>query len=188
MHRFVTFENKTNRERIVLLLQVTSLISDEPSNTKKGRSKRAHLLVANVVEATENFINKAEEIAQENADLRADILQCIKEVKRAGDEMADLSKTFTDDPCSKPKREQMIGAARALLASVTRLLLLADRVDVQLILKSISLVEQDLQRISKAANQEELMHLYKQYGKDMNELNLHIQRRQQVRFFRSIKE
>ena len=54
--------------------------------------------------------------------------------------MAVLSKGFADDPCSKSKREQMIVAARALLSSVTRLLMLADYVDVQLILNSIRLV------------------------------------------------
>jgi catenin alpha len=59
---------------------------------------------------------------------------------KKGDEMAVLSKEFADDPCSKPKRQQMILAARALLTAVTHLLILADLVDVQLILKSIRLV------------------------------------------------
>jgi catenin alpha len=54
--------------------------------------------------------------------------------------MANLSKEFADDPCSKSKREQMIIAAQGLLTSVTHLLLLADRIDVHLILKSIRLV------------------------------------------------
>lgn len=65
--------------------QVTSLIAEEPSNTKKGRSKRAHLLVTNVIEATENFINKAREIiVHENSDIRNDLLQSMEGVKRAG--------------------------------------------------------------------------------------------------------
>jgi hypothetical protein len=91
--------------------------------------------------------------------MRNDLLQSMDEVKRTGkkihnhsrnsfyefnlltgDEMAVLSKEFADDPCSKPKRQQMIVAARALLTSVTHLLILADLVDVQLILKSIRLV------------------------------------------------
>ncbi len=63
---------------------MTTLISEQPSNKKKGRSKRAHLLVANVVQATENFINKASEIAHENPDMRNDLLQSIEEVKRTG--------------------------------------------------------------------------------------------------------
>jgi hypothetical protein len=61
-------------------------------------------------------------------------------MQKKGDEMAVLSKEFADDPCSKPKRQQMILAARALLTAVTHLLILADLVDVQLILKSIRLV------------------------------------------------
>lgn len=64
--------------------QVTSLVADQPSNTKKGRSKRAHLLVANVIQATENFINKVDEIAQEHPDMRNELIQSIEEVKRTG--------------------------------------------------------------------------------------------------------
>jgi catenin alpha len=107
----------------------------------------------------------------------------MEEVKRTGDEMANLSKIFADDPCSKSKREQMIIAARVLLASVTHLLILADRVDVQFILKSISLVENDLQHIYNAKNQGELNQFYKQYGKDINDLNYYTQHRQQVKSF-----
>jgi hypothetical protein len=47
----------------------------------------------------------------------------------------------------------------------------------------ISQVENDLQHIYDASNQEELMHFYKQYGKDVNDLNHHAQRRQQVNYF-----
>ncbi|CAF1435634.1 unnamed protein product, partial [Adineta ricciae] len=158
---------------------VTSLISDQPSNTKKGRSKQAHLLVRNVIQATENFIKKSNEIAHENPEMRNDLLQSMEEVKQSGDEMAVLSKEFADDPCSKPKRQQMIVAARALLTSVTRLLILADLVDVQMILRSIRLVEDDLQHIHDASNQDELVHYYKQYGKDIVDLSQHAQRRQQ---------
>ncbi|CAF4475356.1 unnamed protein product, partial [Rotaria socialis] len=158
---------------------VTSLISDQSSSTKKGRSKRAHLLVENVIHATENFMKKVGEIANENPDMRNDLLQNMKEVKRTGDEMVILSKEFADDPSSKLKREKMITAARALLTSVTHLLIIADLVDVQSILKSIRLVEDDLQHIRDAANQEELNHFYQQYGKDINDLNHHAQRRQQ---------
>ena len=71
-----------------LTFQVTSLISEQPSNKKKGRSKRAHLLVANVVQATDNFINKANEIAHENPEMRYDLLHSMEEVKRTGKQSA----------------------------------------------------------------------------------------------------
>ncbi len=74
--------------------------------------------------------------------------------------MAVLSKEFADDPCSKPKRQQMIIAARALLTSVTQLLILADLVDVQLILKSIRLVCFDLIETRKTPDHmRELMYI-----------------------------
>jgi hypothetical protein len=41
-------------------------------------------------------------------------------------------------------------------------------------------VEDDLQRIHDASNQEELVHFYKQYGKNIVDLSQHAQRRQQV--------
>ena len=68
----------------LFLIQVTSLISEQPSNKRKGRSKRAHLLVANVVLATEHFIQKANEIAHENPEMRNDLSQSMEEVKRTG--------------------------------------------------------------------------------------------------------
>ncbi|CAF0749430.1 unnamed protein product [Didymodactylos carnosus] len=161
-----------------LVTQVTTLISEQPSNKKKGRSKRAHLLVSSVIKATENFISKAIEIANENPDMKNDLFASMEDVKAAGDQMAVLSKDFADDPCSKGKRQQMIAAAKVLLTSVTHLLILADLVDVQLILKSIRLVEDDLQQIRDASNQEELIHYYKQYGKDIIDLSNHAHRRQ----------
>ena len=75
--------------------QVTSLVSDQPSNKKKGRSKRAHLLVANVVQATEDFIYKANEIANENPDMRNDLLQSMEEVKRTGKTNDNDEYTYT---------------------------------------------------------------------------------------------
>src|SRR5204862_5402709 len=47
-----------------LVVQVTTLVNTKgPSKKKKGRSKRAQILVAAVEKATEHFIAKGEEIA-----------------------------------------------------------------------------------------------------------------------------
>mgnify|MGYP001152016592 CR=1 FL=1 len=93
--------------------------------------------------------------------------------------MAELSKIFADDPCAKTKREQMIIAARALLTSVTRLLLLADQIDIDYLLKSLSLVDKDLQSIWKSTNQEELLKFYKQYERNLHDFYRQSQHRQQ---------
>lgn len=54
--------------------------------------------------------------------------------------MGQASSEFADDPCSSMKRGAMVRAARSLLSSVTRLLVIADMVDVHLLLKSLRLV------------------------------------------------
>lgn len=54
--------------------------------------------------------------------------------------MCDYRK-FSEDPCSSVKRGAMVQAARNLLSAVTRLLYLANMVDVHLLLKSLHVVE-----------------------------------------------
>jgi catenin alpha len=56
---------------VFLLLQVTTLVSSKSAQKqRKGRSKRAHVLVAAVEKATENFVEKGEIIAAENPEIR----------------------------------------------------------------------------------------------------------------------
>ena len=57
-----------------------------------------------------------------------------------GDQMKASSQEFAEEPCSSMKRGAMVRAARALLSSVTRLLILADMVDVHLLLKKLRVV------------------------------------------------
>lgn len=54
--------------------------------------------------------------------------------------MSSAAEEFADDPCSSLKRSNMVRAARNLLSAVTRLLILADMVDVYLLLKSLRVV------------------------------------------------
>ena len=54
--------------------------------------------------------------------------------------MKVASQEFAEEPCSSMKRGAMVRAARALLSSVTRLLILADMVDVHLLLKKLRVV------------------------------------------------
>ena len=58
----------------------------------------------------------------------------------SGEQMRVASGEFASDPCSSMKRGAMVRAARALLSSVTRLLIIADMVDVHLMLKSLRIV------------------------------------------------
>lgn len=57
-----------------------------------------------------------------------------------GETMRVTSKEFTDNPCALAKREGMVDAARGLLAAVTRLLILADILDVVHLLQHLTAV------------------------------------------------
>jgi len=64
---------------------VTTLVNTKgTSRKKKGRSKRAHVLVAAVEKATENFIEVGEQIAFENPDIKQEMLAAVEEVRKTG--------------------------------------------------------------------------------------------------------
>ncbi|KAF7490517.1 Catenin alpha [Sarcoptes scabiei] len=154
-----------------LVMQVTTLVNTKgPSKKKKGRSKRAHVLVAAVEQATQNFILRGEEIAMENPDIKVDMLGAVDEVRKAGDIMSLASRDFAEDPCSSIKRNNMVKAARNLLSAVTRLLIFADMVDVHRLMKSLKVVEKDLDKVKNASSQNELVESFEQFGRNTAEL------------------
>lgn len=150
---------------------MTTLVNTKgPSKKKKGRSKRAHVLVAAVEKATENFIVRGEEIAMENPDAKSEMLSAVDEVRKAGTIMSQASREFAEDPCSSSKRGNMVKAARNLLSAVTRLLIIADMVDVHRLMKSLEIVESDLDKVKNASSHAELMESFKSFGKNTAEL------------------
>ncbi|XP_030755973.1 catenin alpha [Sitophilus oryzae] len=163
-----------------LVLQVTTLVNTNgPSKKKKGKSKRANALVSTVEKATENFIEKGEQIAYENPDITEEMLAAVDEVRKTGTQMSRDAREFSEDPCSSLKRSNMVRAARNLLSAVTRLLILADMVDVHLLLKSLHIVENDLEKLKNASSNGELLDNIETFRQNANELMNQAAKRQQ---------
>lgn len=163
-----------------LVLQVTTLVNTNgPSKKKKGKSKRASALVQTVEKATENFIEKGEQIAYENPDITQEMLAAVDEVRKTGTQMSRDAREFSEDPCSSLKRSNMVRAARNLLSAVTRLLILADMVDVHLLLKSLHVVESDLEKLKMASSNDELLNNIEKFRHNANELMNQAAKRQQ---------
>jgi catenin alpha len=93
--------------------------------------------------------------------------------------MSLAAREFADDPCSSLKRGNMVRAARNLLSAVTRLLILADMVDVHLLLKSLRVVEDDLEKLKNVSSQGELMESIRSFGRNATELMHAAAKRQQ---------
>ncbi|NXC60729.1 CTNA2 protein, partial [Aleadryas rufinucha] len=162
--------------------KVTTLVNTSnkgPSGKKKGRSKKAHVLAASVEQATQNFLEKGDQIAKESQDLKEELVAAVEDVRKQGETMRIASSEFADDPCSSVKRGTMVRAARALLSAVTRLLILADMADVMRLLSHLKIVEEALEAVKNATNEQDLANRFKEFGKEMVKLNYVAARRQQ---------
>lgn len=70
-----------------LVFKVTTLVNTSnkgPSGKKKGRSKKAHVLAASVEQATQNFLDKGEQIAKESQDLKEELVAAVEDVRKQG--------------------------------------------------------------------------------------------------------
>ena len=161
-----------------LVMQVTTLVSSKSPQKKKGKSKRAHVLVAAVERATANFVEKGELIALENPDIKLEMLSAVDEVRSTGTAMSGAAKEFANDPCSSVKRGNMVRASRNLLSAVTRLLILADMIDVHLLLKKLRRVEDDLEYLKSVSSQAELIEGMDRFGKSSADLMTQAAKRQ----------
>lgn len=67
---------------------------------KKGRSKKAHLLCDAVHQATQNFIAKGEDIANENLEVRNEMVAAVDDVRKTGKLCCRLIYITSDDTTS----------------------------------------------------------------------------------------
>ncbi|CAL8355944.1 unnamed protein product [Merluccius merluccius] len=165
-----------------LVTQVTTLVNSSnkgPSNKKKGRSKKAHVLAASVETATLNFLEKGEKIAKESQFLKDELTAAVEDVRKQGESMKLASGEFAEDPCSSMKRGNMVRAARALLSAVTHLLVLADMSDVYKLLLQLKLVEENLMKVRNAGTEQDLGIQYKALKPEVDKLNIMAAKRQQ---------
>ncbi|GAB0192449.1 catenin alpha-3 [Grus japonensis] len=67
-----------------LIIQVTTLVNcpQNPSSKKKGRSKRARVLLASVEEATWNLLDKGEKIAKEATVFKEELHAALADVQK----------------------------------------------------------------------------------------------------------
>nr|XP_014352743.1 PREDICTED: catenin alpha-3 isoform X1 [Latimeria chalumnae]XP_014352744.1 PREDICTED: catenin alpha-3 isoform X1 [Latimeria chalumnae] len=165
-----------------LIIQVTTLVNcpKNPSKKKKGCSKRARILLASVEEATWNLLDKGEKIAKDSKILKEELTAAVEDVRKESEILRLTAKDFTDDPCCLPKREAVVQAARALLAAVTRLLILADIIDVVYLLQHLTIVQKTFESLRNVSSRAELKKAYEKFGKDLEALDHLAYKRQQV--------
>jgi catenin alpha len=140
------------------------------NSSRKGRSKRAQYLVEALVEAIENFLRQSSEIAQENPEMSNELMESIGEIRTVGNAMVESAREFVNEPISSQKRSLMVKTSHDMLSSIARLLTIADMIDINMLMRYIQLVQQDLQNLKTSSNQDDLTHHFKSYGRNLIEL------------------
>ncbi|KRX88720.1 Alpha-catulin [Trichinella pseudospiralis] len=174
-----TLEIKTKsieRTLVPLVSQITTLVNHREKyygKIKSEKTLKAIMKVGFCVQAAvERFVTVGESIADEHVEIQPEMYDACQEARSAGAAIASLSsKTISDfNNGSVVDRNFLVRATRQLLSSVTRVLLLADRVLVKQIICAEDKVVYTLSRLESTNNFTEFVKLFTQFGGEMVDL------------------
>ncbi|XP_015595869.1 alpha-catulin isoform X2 [Cephus cinctus] len=149
--------------------QISTLVSHRERPLCSDRSLRAVARVGQAVNlAVERFVTVGETIADDNPEIKQDMYEACKEARVAGSAIEKLCECAIED--SLADRGSVVRAARCLLGSVTRVLLLADIVVVKQLLLAKDKVARSLGRLESVSNFTEFVKAFSQFGAEMVEL------------------
>ncbi|XP_049331359.1 alpha-catulin isoform X2 [Astyanax mexicanus] len=162
---------------IPLVSQITTLINHKDKLKKTEKTLRAIQKVGQAVSvAVGRFVAVGEAIALENEELKEEMGHACFEARRAGMAIAQLT-----DVCGAEQSESdgrgtvfsdrtgMVKAARMLLSSVTKVLVLADRIVIKQIISSRNKVLVTLEQLEQVSTFQEFVQIFSQFGNEMVE-------------------
>ncbi|XP_041974985.1 alpha-catulin isoform X4 [Aricia agestis] len=150
------------RTLLPLIKQISSLVATRGEAAAGGAAVQR--VGAAVCCAVERFVAVGETIADDNPDVRHSMVLACKEARAAGRAIERVCAGADGTGAG------MVAAARALLASVTRVLLLADMVVVRQLLLAKDKVARSLDRLESVTNFAEFVRAFTEFGGGMVEL------------------
>ncbi|XP_021709124.1 alpha-catulin isoform X5 [Aedes aegypti] len=177
IRRRSTSNSSVNRRTLSKISNLVQHRSEQQHHTSE-RTMRAIGRVGQAVNlAVERFVTVGETIADDNPEIKQDMYDACKEARAAGSSIERLCDIAATDPVGYSPRPNpiddrgpMIRAARTLLSSVTRVLLLADIVVVKQLLLAKDRVARTLSRLESVANFTEFVKAFSVFGAEMVEL------------------
>ncbi|XP_051992689.1 alpha-catulin-like isoform X2 [Xyrauchen texanus] len=160
---------------IPLVSQITTLINHKDKLKKTEKTLRAIQRVGQAVSvAVGRFVAVGEAIAAENEDLKDEMGLACFEARRAGTAIAQLTDVSGVEQCEGDGRSTvfsdrtgMVKAARMLLSSVTKVLVLADCIVIKQIISSRKKVMITLEQLEKVSTFQEFVQIFSQFGNEM---------------------
>ncbi|KAJ6661425.1 hypothetical protein lerEdw1_015054 [Lerista edwardsae] len=157
--------------------QITTLINHKDKPKRSDKTLKAIQQVGQAVNlAVGRFVMVGEAIAHENQELKGEMnIACI-EAKQAGETIARLTDVaIFDHPESDGQitiftdKTEVVKAARLLLSSVTKVLVLADRIVIKQIITSRNKVLVTMEQLEKVSSFQEFVQIFSQFGNEMVE-------------------
>ncbi|KAL0961909.1 hypothetical protein UPYG_G00333240 [Umbra pygmaea] len=161
---------------IPLVSQITTLINHKDKPKKSDRTQHAIQRVGQAVSAAVGRFVAVVAIAAENEEMKEEMGVACFEARRAGDAIAQLTDVGT--AVAPPidgrttvfsDRTGMVKAARMLLSSVTKVLVLADRIVIKQIIASRNKVLITLEQLERVNTFQEFVQIFSQFGNEMVE-------------------
>ncbi|KAM7175623.1 alpha-catulin isoform 2-T2 [Macrochelys suwanniensis] len=162
---------------VPLVSQITTLINHKDKPKRSDRTLQAIQRVGQAVNlAVGRFITVGAAIANENRELKEEMSIACIEAKRAGETIAQLTDVANlDHPESDGRitiftdKTGVVKAARLLLSSVTKVLVLADRIVIKQIVASRNKVLATMEQLEKVSSFQEFVQIFSQFGNEMVE-------------------
>ncbi|XP_074755476.1 alpha-catulin isoform X2 [Athene noctua] len=162
---------------VPLVSQITTLINHKDKPKRSDKTLQAIQRVGQAVNlAVGRFVTVGEAIANENHELKEEMSVACIEARRAGETIAQLTDVANlDHPESDSHitiftdKTGVVKAARLLLSSVTKVLVLADRIVIKQIITSRNKVLATMEQLEKVSSFQEFVQIFSQFGNEMVE-------------------
>ncbi|XP_077348128.1 alpha-catulin isoform X2 [Lithobates pipiens] len=156
---------------------ITTLINHKEKPKKSDKTLQAIQRVGQAVnQAVARFVTVGETIASENRELKEEMGFACSEARRAGETIAqltDMSSGQLPDPDGQvtifTDKTGVVKAARLLLSSITKVLVLADRIVIKQIITSRNKVLATMELLEKVSSFQEFVQIFSQFGNEMVE-------------------
>uniref|UniRef100_A0AC35F3B3 Alpha-catenin n=1 Tax=Panagrolaimus sp. PS1159 TaxID=55785 RepID=A0AC35F3B3_9BILA len=175
--RTLEIKTKSIEQTLVpLVSQISTLVNFKENvitgnKPKSERALRAAMKIGtSLAAAVERFATVGETIADENPDIQPEMYDACTEARMAGSSIANINNSLIDDngvSVMGVDKSQLVRASRQLLSSVTRVLLLADRVVVKNILRAEDKIAYSLTKLENTSNFTEFVKIFTEFGAEM---------------------
>ncbi|KAL3101300.1 hypothetical protein niasHT_028056 [Heterodera trifolii] len=162
-------------ERLIapMIHLITSLHANRCPSAVNSAVDRNNV-ISRVKERLDGFIASGTQIIQQHPLANGKVLKKLKEaldaVASSGDQLLSIAVNFVRNPENAALRAQVVEASKVTLLAVVRLLVMADMIDVEILLRQVETVREKLDDVGTANTEKQLVQTYRNLEVELKEL------------------